>query len=159
MVTSTVINRSRRTFQRNSTLTMVSTIVVLNVVLGAASCIGWVGLQPFIEDLGCWHYIAFHTFLVTGIADLSMKNFDLVPGFGFLSRLATIAVAMFVVFAGGTTLAAVDPITEPAGVFVNVAYYAAMALLFTALTVGLYVYLFEDTEVERQLREHLASES
>lgn len=153
MATGNQIHRVRHSVRRHANTTIALSVAVVSAVLGAATCVAWVGVGPFVDDIGCWHYIAFTTILPTAIAAMSMEHFDKVPGYGFLSRISVIGLAMFAVFNLGTAMPTVAPITKPVGVFVNVAYYAVMALILLWVTLFLQFYLTEGSEVERQYHE------
>lgn len=152
MAVSNAVRQSSQTIRGQSNTTITFAVAAVSAVLGAATCWVWVGTGPLLDDIGCWHYIVFTTILPAAIVSLSLDKFRAVPGNGFYSRIAVIWFAMFAVFNLGTTLPTVAPITRPVGVFVNVAYYAAMALILLAVMLVLEFAITEDSELERQYR-------
>ncbi|PSP78798.1 hypothetical protein BRC81_07185 [Halobacteriales archaeon QS_1_68_20] len=124
-----------------------------NLVFGSAMCIAFLGLEPFLTDVGCWQYLALTTLLLGAIVSTFLDHYHCLPGSGIRTSLGLVGGAMFLVYASGTLLPAVPPITEPLGVAMNLVYYA----LATAVVLSTTVFLHTVATTERQLEQEIQS--
>lgn len=107
---------------------------IINGVLSASICAVFLGVETLLTDIGCWHFIAYTSSLLAGIGMLFTRYHALLPGNRLLSKLPWVAGVMFAVYASGTLLPTVPPITQPLGVGVNLIYFSvSIAVVLTTM--------------------------
>lgn len=123
-----------------------------NLAFGSAMCIAFLGLEPFLTDVGCWQYLAFTTILLGAIVSTFLDHYHCLPGSGVRTTLGFVGGGMFLVYASGTLLPAVPPITEPLGVGMNLVYYALATVVVLSTTVFLHTVATSEQQLEQEIR-------
>lgn len=123
-----------------------------NLAFGSAMCIAFLGLEPFLTDVGCWQYLAFTTILLGVIVSTYLDHYHRLPGLGVRSTLGLVGGLMFLVYAAGTLLPAVPPITEPLGIGMNLVYYALATLVVLSTAIFTHTITAPEGRLEQEIR-------
>lgn len=108
---------------------------LVNAAFSAGLCVAFFGWEVLLTDIGCWHFITYTSFIIAGIGTLFPRYADRLPGDGSLSKFVWVGAATYILFASGTLLPTVPPITASPGVGINLLYFAGTAALVVTTTV------------------------
>ncbi|WP_124953253.1 hypothetical protein [Halocatena pleomorpha] len=126
------------------TLMMAITAAAANFVVGLASCAGYlfVNQLPFGLTPGCPIYLGYTAIGVGVLGAITSNVYHSIPGATASRKVLALVLLSLPIYISGTFLPIVRPITEPAGIGVNMLYY----LLSGVVVMGVVVYMYQTHE-------------
>lgn len=113
---------------------------VANFAIGLASCAGYlfVNQLPFGLTPGCPIFLGYTAVGVGLLSGITSNVYDSIPGATSFRKILVLMLVSIPIYVSGTFIPIVRPITEPAGIGVNMVYYVLSGLV--AMGTAVYVY-------------------